>query len=520
MKMKFNIGAAAVVSMLMLATGCKKFIDVNDNPNSPTIPRSDWVFTGAEGTTYRTQVGTSHIVPGTWTGFYAHSTSFTGGGNEKVYAFSNTDFDVFSGWYDNLADYQYVIDNAEKDGYPFLIQPANIMQCLIFQVLVDIYGDVPYKEALQGVKDITPAYAKQQDIYEDLVKRLDAAIAAMKAETWPTATEYTRQDVFFALNKANWIRFANTVKLRILMRQSFMPGRDSYITTNINSTVTDGYISATVLCTPGYQVQSGKLNPYYSSYGYNEVNTIQTGHQYRKMNAVIINWLKTTQDMFRLQSLAWPAGTSPTAISNDPNAYVGVPLGVSAGYANANASPQGPIQIVRGEGTRPGIVMTLSEALFLQAEAAERYGIAALGTPQTLYENAIRAHFRLCADPKTTAGNSTIGDPAYNAYMTTNAAIANVSWTASPDKIKAILIQKWVSLCNINGEEAWAEYRKSSGSASVGVPYSVRSQTAPASVPEPVRFYYPLKESNTNGDNVPTMPAQYALNTKIFWDVN
>jgi len=519
--MKINIGTFAVLSLLtILSTGCKKFIDVNDNPNSPTIPRSDWVFTGAQGNTYRYQVGTSHIVPGTWSGFYAHSTSYTGGGNEKVYAFSNTDFDVFSGWYDNLGEYQYVLDNGDKDGYPFLKQPAEVMQCMIFQNLVDFYGDIPYKEALQGVKDITPAYAPQKDIYEDLVKRLDAAITAMKDEIWPTATEFTKQDIYFALNKTSWIRLANTIKLRILMRQSFMTGRDSYITTNINTTITDGYLTSNVLVQPGYQLQSGKLNPYYLSYGFNEVNTIQTGHQYRKMNAVIINWLKSTTDTFRLKKLAWPKGTTVTAPSDVLTNYVGIPLGVSAGYSTANASAMGPIQIQRGEGTRPGIFMTQAEALFLQAEAAQRYGLTFNGLDaKTLYQNGIQAHFRLCAGPTAAAG-STAGDAPYNLYMTLNAATPNVSWDASTDKIKAILIQKWESLCNINGGEAWAEYRKSSGSLSVGVPASVRSQTAPASVPEPVRFYYPLKESNTNGDNVPDMPAEYALNVRIFWDVN
>jgi hypothetical protein len=519
MKLKLNTGIIAMFLLLISATGCKKFIDINDNPNAPTIPRSDWMFTGALGNTYRLQVGTTHIVPGTWVGFYAHSTSFTGGGNEKIYSFSNADFNVFSGWFDNLAEYQYVLDNADEQGYTFLKQPATVMQCMIFQSLVDLYGDIPYTEAFKGVEDITPAYTDQKAIYEDLVKKLDAAIAAMKNETWPTAPANITQDILFRLNKDNWIRFANTIKLRILMRQSFMTGRDAYISTNINSTVADGYVTQNVLCTPGYQLQSGKLNPYYANYGFNEVGTVNSNHRFRKMNEVIIEWLKGTNDLFRLQNLAWPAGATITTPSNNFGDYIGVPLGVITGYANAGASAMGPIQVRMGQGVRPGILMTQAEALFLQAEAAQRYGIAALGVPQTLYENAIRVHFRLCADPTTVTG-STTSDNAYSQYMLDNAATANVSWAASGDKIKAILIQKWVSLCNINGLEAWSEYRKSSGTPSVGVPASVRSRTAAPSVSEPVRFYYPLVETNTNSDNVPKLPDGYALTTRLFWDAN
>src|SRR5678810_550049 len=110
------------------------------------------------------------------------------------------------------------------------------MQCYVYQELVDLYGDVPYGDAFKGTENILPAYAKQKDIYEDLVKRLDASMTAMTAATWPTDAAKLAVDIFFQGNKSNWIRFANTLKLRILMRQSFMPGRDGYITTNINST--------------------------------------------------------------------------------------------------------------------------------------------------------------------------------------------------------------------------------------------------------------------------------------------
>jgi hypothetical protein len=537
-------------SVLMLAS-CKKFVDVNTDPNNATETKAQYVFTGALGTTYRNQVSTAvHIVPATWVGHYAHSTSFTGGGNEKTYEFTTADFNAFDGLYDNLNDYKYVIDNADRDGVSFLKDPSNVMQCYVYQELVDMYGDIPYTQALKGRENITPTYTNQKVIYEDLVVRLDSAMARIARTTWPTDASITKQDVYFQGNKTNWIRFANTLKLRILMRQSFMPGRDAYITTNINSTLSNGYLTQNVLCNPGYQNIAGKLNPFYANYGFNELNVIQSNHQYRKMNAVIMNWLKTSvirtspptsapvaataaADTFRLQGLAWPAGTTVIAPSSNLSSYVGIPLGQGSGFATASSSAIGPFVILQGQGTRPGMLMLLAEAYFLEAEAAQRYGIVfAGGTAKQLYESGVISHFRTIAGALTNSaanmlGNAAnAGDPYAVRYLNRDpASVGNpagytgdcVVWDLSPDKIKAILLQKWESFVHINGLEAWSEYRKASGTPSVGVPQPVKT-VASTSNPEPVRYLYPQTEIDANANNVPKNIDRFT--SKIFWDVN
>ena len=519
---------SGVVLLSTLAPGCRKFLDVNTTENNATTTNSAWVFTGALGTSMRNQYGGSHIVPGSWVGFYAHSGSFTGGGNEKTYDFTNSDFNYFDEGYDNLNDYQYVINNADKDGVGFWKDPANIMQCYIFQRLVDMYGNIPYSQALKGITGLSPAYDPQQTIYEDLIKRLDAAITSIKATTWPTSTDFTKQDIYFQGNKTNWIRFANTMKLRILLRQAYMPGRDAYITTNIASTATDGYINQNVLCSPGYQNIAGKLNPFYSTYGYNEVNNVTSNHQYRKMNRVIINWLKNSEDTFRLVALAYPNGATPiapipTAIPAVVNVagYTGAALG-SGAVGTAGLSPIGYLQVFRGSSTRPGIFMSCGESLLDQAEAAQRYPSlqATLGNPQTLFEAGIQAHYRLCFDPTIAANNPSATPDAYFARYIAR-PYNFVNWASSPDKIRAILIQKWVSLCHISGLEAWSEYRKSSGPTTTPTFYGVPSSpytTAGTTHPEPVRLFYPISEVNTNANNVPA--GIDVFTSKIFWDVN
>lgn len=532
MKKYINLSLAGVLMLFM--TGCKKFIDVNTNLNSATSTKSQFVFSGALGTSYRNQVGTNlMIIPGNWVGFYAHSTSFTGGGNEKQYTFTEADFNAFDAIYDNLADYQYVKDHAAADGVKQWVAPADIMQCYMFQDLVDLYGSVPYSQAFKGIANLAPTYDNDKTIYEDLVKRLDTSMANIAAATWPTATDVTAQDVYFQGNKDKWIRFANTLKLRILMRQSFMPGRDSYITTNINNTLSRGFLLENVLVSPGYQNVSGKLNPFFANFGYNEINAVQSNYQYRKMNAVIINFLKATSDTLRLQSLAAPRGTTPDSISNFFQYYVGVPLGAASAFNTGLVSPIGPFQIKQGQGTRPGIMMTLAEALELQAEAAFRYGIAfAGGTAKQLYESGVIAHFRLCAATLQNAvtaipgsAATAVADPIAQRYLARSVVIPgfaagvnsfDINWDNSPDKLRSILVQNWVAYCHVNALAAWSEYRKSYVSPSPSVPYSVRT-TSLTSNPEPVRYLYPQTERFSNGNNIPNVNK---FTSKIFWDVN
>ncbi len=541
---------SCILSTVLAFTSCKKFVDVNNQVNVNSKSNSAYIMSGALATTYRTQVSSIvNIIPGTWSGNYAHSTSFTGGGAEKQYEYTNADFDAFDGLFHNASDYEWVKNHADADGVSFWKDPADIMQCAVFQQLVDLYGDVPYSEAFNGLNNITPKYDNQQTIYEDLVVRLDSAMARISRTSWPTTADYTNQDIYFQGSKTNWIRYANTLKLRILMRQSFMPGRDAYIQANINDTYSLGYITANVLCTPGYANIQGKLNPFYETQGYTFLGTVTSNYQYRKMNKVIVNWLKFSNanstsasayanaDTFRLQALVYPAGATPSmSTSAALSTYVGVPLGAGSGYATASSSPIGPIQVQNPFGVRPGLVMLLAEAKFLLAEATQRGWITSpLQTAEQYYKDGVLSHFRTCAGAINSAclppsnlnyGNTANAGDAYAqrylARTTPINAVQNVNFALSTDKIKAILLQKWVSLININGLEAWNEYRKASGTPQVGVPsgaaYGTVLSVAAGTNPEPARFLYPQSELDANNANVPKNIDRFT--SKIFWDVN
>jgi hypothetical protein len=505
--------------------GCSKsFLDVNTNPNSAAVSRSDFEFTGAVATTMANMVGPNQI-GGAWTGIYGFSTSFTGASQQKNYIFANSDFTYWDAMYQNLNNYKYVIDNSAAEGFGYLAAPAKVMQSYVFQMLVDMYNDVPYTQ-FGNPAFITPTYDKGQVVYDSLILKLDGAIAEMKAATWPTSIG---SDIVFAGNKTSWIQLANTLKLRILLRQAYIPGKDATISAGITTILTEGtgFLNADAYVKPGYLKAAGKLNPLYANLGYNENDVEQQNHQFYKVNNYLITFLKNTNDTFRLQRKADPktnatirvdGSTTNTASPidlNNFNNYVGIDLGaVGSVYATSLTSAIGSSLITKGEATRPMVLMTAAESYFLRAEAAVRYPtLTGLGAAQTLYESGVKAAFVL------DAGNGTSSAPTATVAAATAAATAyvarpvnNIGFVASTDKIAAIITQKWVALANFNNFEAWTEWRRTGYPP---VPLSISTSSFGV---QPRRFYYPISESNTNAANLAAEGTIVPYTSKIFWD--
>lgn len=119
----------------------------------------------------------------------ANGGGFGGFGDVVTYQWTNNNGGFTTLWtatYDNVNDYQYVIRETTSDPkQAYATSIARIMKSMAFARLVDQFNDVPYSEALQGNKILTPKFDKAEDVYQDLVKQLDTAmitIAAAKAK--------------------------------------------------------------------------------------------------------------------------------------------------------------------------------------------------------------------------------------------------------------------------------------------------------------------------------------------------
>lgn len=500
--MKFRL--SLFIALLALAfAGCKKsWLDINTNPNTLSSSTPDFVFTSGLARTV------AYLAPNEtgsyWSGQWTQSSTYIIDAARFQYTFNNTNFNFWDTWYDILEDFQYVIDNSASQ--PFYRGPARVMKAYLMQQVVDAYGDAPYTDAFKGSAVIAPKFDNQMAIYEDLIKTLDAAITELRANA--ASSSQTTADIVFSGNRTNWIRFANSLKMRILIRQSRITGRDTYITTEINkaAATTEGFLTAgtDVTVNPGYVASAGKLNPFYENWGYNAAGGAQALARFPRPTTFLFNTLIASNDTFRLKRLAYPIGgegVNPEIISN----YAGVPFGASSGYLSQNTSYLGPSVIKKGDFNRPMYLMLAAESFFLLAEAKQRYGavVTLPLTAQAYYETGVKESFR------TTGTTAAYGDEKAVVLLTSGKDLAD--WTASPDKLKAIWMQKWLAMVNFSGFEAWSEYRRTN------YPVTPISASAPAGSKPPVRLFYPSTEE---GSNPNTPKGVDAFNTKIFWDVD
>jgi hypothetical protein len=506
MKLKSYI---VIACLAFITSSCSEsFLDINTNPNALPTALPSFVFTNALNT-----AASNMVVPNEtgsyWSGLWTQSNSYILSTTVFSYNFTNGDFNYWDGYYDNLNDYQFVIDNADANNQKYLKGPAKVMKAMLFQQLVDMYGNVPFTDAFKGVKSLAPKFDDQQAVYGSMITLLDEAIVDLKANVFASA--FTGSDIVFKGNTTKWTKFANSLKLRILMRQARVAGKDAVIKTEINKIVTEGsgFITGEDVGSggPGFYVATvGKLNPVYERWAYSAAGAVQALGRFPRLSAFLVNSLKTANDTFRLKRIGYATGGEGSTPGVSTKAeiaanYVGIPFGVSSGFVATAGSPIGPSLFTKGAFDKPIILMTAAEVQFNLAEAKERFGagVTLASDAKTYFDAGLAQSFRI------------LGAGAVN--TTTFNGVENYDYAASTNKLKAIATQKWLALCNYNGLEAWAEYRKTGFPVTPQTPQVTDNR-------RPVRFFYPNTESGANAENVKAQGAIDVFATRLFWDID
>jgi hypothetical protein len=485
----------------LLLGACKKgYLDINENPNTPTSAKPALIATGALNNTaaYTTGGSIFYSFAGLWMNYWMTPGGVSGWYEERSYNFTTNwggSTTLWTNLYDNLADYAYLENQAKQSNQSFFVGVAKTMKAWDYQYLVDFYNNVPYSEASQSVKFLTPKYDKGQDIYEDLAKQLDSAAILFKSAT--VAQADADADIYAKGNLTKWGKFANTLKLRILLRQSEMPGREAYIKAEIAKIDANGfgYIGSDegIFNQPGYLNTAGKQNPFWSVYGYQVSGERTSYHGYMLASDYGMNFLKNNGDP-RLGRFY------KTVNDGAGSTYVSLQWGQDVA---ANQTIQTVSAI--GEGVlksydQPQPMLTDFESLFLQAEAAQRGYIS--GNPKELYEAAVTANFVYLDLTEEEAAT----------YLEEQ-GVAN--WDGNANKIALIIKQKWAAMNGTNDIEPWTDYRRLELPADM--PISIASTVTTRKIP--VRMLYPQAEYNTNRDNVTAEGTINQFTSRIFWDV-
>lgn len=526
---------------------CKKdSFNINKNPNQATDSTITYnvILPSALNNTAR-WVARDWGFLQNWLGFWARSGTYAPNQTEETYALS-TGFNanIWTDIYDNMYDYQVMQISANKAGAGFYEGIARVMKAHGFQVLVDVYNNVPYFGALKGNSNTTPAYDKGLDIYKDLFRQLDTAItlinAANTSTTGPNKAIAT-DDIMFgsklfagtdiASMKPRWVKFANTLKLRMLVHlmnggilspKGVISGIDipaEFAKINLTG---QGFLATGLSAeiNPGYSTD--KPNPFYELYVADGAGAATQNSVYYKANAYatggggLSGYYNYNGDA-RVNRFYKPGA----------NGLMGVLYGAPSITANAAANLAGIGDgVIRGA-TAPQWIMTSVESYFLQAEAMNRGFL--IGNANTTMRTGITESF------------VTIGSTAAAAttYMNNNAGYADVDYTAAPlapgrpgGGLFTIISQKWFALNGIAPYEVWSDYRRVNYSATInhfvygeavdyapGPPLSV-SPGLPSSVTMiPNRLLYVQNEYNYNAANVAAEGNINAFTSHIFWDI-
>ncbi len=488
-------------------SSCENFLDVNEDPNNPLsdIVDPQIVLAATQVYTYNVLAGSvfenapnvakdnmnqlGNLMMNNWTRDVGASNSsyyF----NEHTY---NVTSDFYAGIWEDLflrtSNYTF-IQQTQKPGYDNYIAIAKIMKTFYFQYLVDLYGDIPYSQAHQRGENLTPAYDDDLAIYRDLYVQLEQAVALIDNAPAGSLNPGTN-DVMLHGDMAMWKKFANTIKLRLLLRESERAASASYIADKMAGLSGAQFLGPNdnVKINPGYGPTANQQNGFASTFlTTNDLfknNWSSTG-----ATKYTTTYLQTTNDT-RIGRIYSPATTTPTVTYNGH--VQGDVLSTSTNYS---VSHVGPGLLVNS--AQDGIVFTAAESLFLQAEAVQRGYLT--GSAQGLYEAGITESYKLL-------GLSPADATTYYSQF-----VNLVGWAASSNKIEAIINQKWIALNGINAGESWIEFTRTGYPAHVPV-----SPVAPSGV-RPVRLLYPSSEIAGNTANVPAQSESMAFTSKVFWD--
>jgi len=456
---------------MLLMNSCKKFDGhLNVDPNSPTKASGTQLIANAE--LFLPDMSSSPY--GVHYPQYLSNTSFPD--NSR---YTTINFNFYSWYTGPLMNLETAINSTlDANEGPIVnqIAVAKILKAFIMWHITDRWGDLPYTQALKQKENFTPAYDKQQVIYNNLFTLLDEANAAIVAGN-------IKNDIIYAGDIGKWKRFGNTIHMLMALRLSKIDAVKG--ANEFNKAVTNGIMSAN---TDNFFFPH-LADPTMENYWYNSFTRL--GRNWFAVSKPIVDYMNPIGDP-RLPVFA---------NKNTAGNYVGLDYGLpgSTTVVINNFS-------LLGSGIRlqnsPVYLVTYAQALFAKAEAAKLGWIPGADVEaKANYDLAIDQSIR-----QWTGSNTGVA-----MYMT-QAGIPYNSTTA----IQQIATQRWVHLF-LNGYEAWAEWRRT------GFPLLTAAPGANNNL-IPRREAYPVQEQANNTANYNAAVAAFpyggtdGLNTRVWWD--
>ncbi|HMG10466.1 MAG TPA: RagB/SusD family nutrient uptake outer membrane protein [Mucilaginibacter sp.] len=525
-KLRIGLSLAGLALVLSQASCTKDFEKYNTNKNNATdsllnidgegigtfmIPMQLAIFS-TTNFTYQLQENLNGDV---FSGFMMSGDPFNGGVNNTNYglvpSWNTTPFNV--GFQNIMANWLQVSRRAPAK-YPDFYAIANILKVEAMHRVTDIYGPMPYSQFGKG--GFATPYDSQETIYKTFFAELDSSITALNQyiKANPNVNRVKPYDLVYSGNYQQWIKFANSLKLRLAIRIAMV---------NPTLAKTEGEAA---MNDPNGLISSNDDNAFvHISNGVSFTNSLWSiTYEYKDINmgAPMECYLKGYKDP-RIASYF-----IPDAKGNYHGIRNGVSINSAQQYAGASL-----LNFGNTNGATPIQLMAASEVAFLRAEAALR-GWNAGGSAMQFYNQGITLSFQhnnvplgtYLEDATSTEAPfkdlvSTVNDvPAGSPYLSK----ITVKWddgVTYQQKLERIITQKWLGLWP-DGAEAWAEFRRTN--YPVLMPVVVNNSQGTISTTGFIRRL-PFSQDEYNSNAAEVQKAVALLGgpdnggTRLWWDL-
>ncbi len=504
-------GIAVLISaFLFIFDSCtKNFEEINTDPDNPTIDKAapDMLLTDAiEVLSDRVQeIFTGEEMGNCWVQHqakvqytdedrYIYRTSVVNAAWTSLYANSGMDAQA-------LYDVAVASQHANYQGV------ALVLKAYIVSLATDLWGPVPYSQAWTGAANLAAPYDSQESIYRDLLVRLDEANILLDPAGNPISG-----DILYDGDIMKWKKFANTLKLRLLLRMS---AKDvPFVTAEMSKIVAD---AGTYPIFEGNEDNAALmyLGSAPNNHPWNENRKTRDDHR--------VSITLTDQMWTQSPYVDWRICLYAELDGN--NTYEGMPNGLTssqaASYNGNGIKNTSKVGTFFTTATCPGQLMSAAELKFILAEAAFKGYIPGGDTKAGEYyiEGIMTSYGQYGSDLLAAADNALgLPSPTWDTDSLALDFIANDVWGwDAGNAMELIGHQKWAAMFD-QGLQAFIEWRR------IGYPVLTPAAEGMNGGKIPVRFPYPVDEYARNilsvTDAVTLLGGPDDLNTRVWWDVD
>lgn len=513
-------------------SGCKKALeDKYTNPEKSTTPSIPGFFTA--------MLNNDRVAAKYWNvrtflsigpGVYAQTSYFSNGNSvyQQSDSYSQNYWDDFyapggngSGsmaQYRSMQNAYAATPAAEQASKTIFMQAAKIVLIEQAAKMVDLWGDIPYTEAGSlptSSTIILPKFDDQKALYTSFIADLKDAGTYFK--TAQSTAEFAKYDILLSGNTNKWARYANSLRLRLLMRIS-----------NVDEATAKTEILAMLNNPANFPLVDGA-----DVAAYSPANTDILLRPLTNSTSTLVDafkegsWYATD---FMLNKVMLPANDPRIPVIYDKGSktvngklvqnptFKAMPYDFTSNQQEVNFADYALVDSATYllNAALPGIVITSAEVNFLKAEAQERWGstIAA----KTAYDLALKQSvaFYYYLNNLNTSGLKTETMPTASVIQDF-VNQPTVAYTGSATaKLANIYTQKWLHYGILQSTEAWSEFRRTNYPS---LKFVTTGKTSGFDVP-PNRLIYPSGEKSYNSANYTAVQAKDTRLTKLFWDVN